>query len=253
MVLSGEASLNGHDFLWIVPKDSFKWWGMFLFNGPAVEAAEDVALTVGLVSSLLSVSLSAIVAPRQVHGTDILAGVLQGFPVRSDADGILLMNTTMVGMLRFADCVPVLLGDPSMDWVMGIHSGYAGTAHGICSKGLDMVQNKIACRLDGVRGWIGPSVCGQCYSRNFNDTLTQEGIKSIPMDYWELRGETVCFDLKGAVSAQLCGPLKLSNLLVHQACTVEDHRFRSHRRDRTPHRMILLFGLGYPPVDFPFA
>ncbi|MCX7829063.1 MAG: polyphenol oxidase family protein [Thermanaerothrix sp.] len=218
-----------------------------MVDGPSVKAGADQFRAIEEAARLIGVAPTKMVVPMQVHGSRVITGQLPYFPLRPEADGLIIREPGAVGMLRFADCIPVIFGHPSSNWVVGLHSGYAGTVANICSKALSKVDEALTPDWNGVTGWIGPSVCGKCYERRLDDPLTVVGMDRLPSDCHRIAGERVFFDLKKAVISQLSSKMDISNILVYPGCTMEEPALKSYRRDATQERMILLFGLGNPP------
>ncbi|EHM10076.1 hypothetical protein TheveDRAFT_0940 [Thermanaerovibrio velox DSM 12556] len=239
-----------HTLLVITPRGSSKWWGLFVIDGPSVQAGADQVKAVMEAARLIGISPSNMVVPVQVHGSRVIMKELPFFPCRPEADGLVIRESGVVGMLRFADCVPVIFGHPEADWVAGLHSGYAGTVANICYEALINVDEVFAPVWEDVVGWIGPSACGKCYCRRLDDPITRAGMVSIPPEYRRIEGDAVFFDLKKIVAHQLSSKMDISNILIDPSCTLEDPALKSYRRDAAPERMILLFGLGDPPNIF---
>jgi len=82
-------------------------------------------------------------------------------PCRGDASitnrpGVLLAVQT-------ADCVPILLVDPTNRAVAAVHAGWRGTLRRIITKAIGKMQMQFATKPVDVLAAIGPSIGGCCY------------------------------------------------------------------------------------------
>ena len=107
----------------------------------------------------LSISQSQTFQARQVHSSHILEGqdIIPG-NTPLDGDGMLIETPGIFGVIRTADCVPILIVDPVMQWVWMIHAGWKGTADHIIRNGIKafMKQPKTAIKQINVE-------FGSCY------------------------------------------------------------------------------------------
>jgi polyphenol oxidase len=102
---------------------------------------------------------SAIVL-QQLHGTDMHAIRDGERPVIGD--GLVLMEKGVVGIIKTADCLPVILYDPSFPMAAIVHAGWRGTVQGITGKAIDLMVGLGADR--GRMGAIlGPGIGRCCY------------------------------------------------------------------------------------------
>lgn len=103
---------------------------------------------------------------RQVHGADLVevegpaAGNDANLPL--EADALVLRRPGLVGGVRTADCVPLLLVARGAGWAAAVHAGWRGTIAGIATAAVDRA------RRDGVnvaelRAALGPSIGACCY------------------------------------------------------------------------------------------
>lgn len=112
----------------------------------------------------LSRSLSGLAETRQVHGVEI-ALVDQppaGAGSRPEADGLVTDQEGVTLLMRFADCVPILLFDPQKKVVGMAHAGWRGTVNGVAKKAVEAMQGR-GVRPQDILAGIGPSICAHHY------------------------------------------------------------------------------------------
>lgn len=103
---------------------------------------------------------------RQVHGSHVVeveTPALGGDPsLPVEADALVVRRPGLVGGVRTADCVPLLLVAPDRGWAAAVHAGWRGTIAGIATAAVDRA------RRDGVEAAqllaaLGPSIGACCY------------------------------------------------------------------------------------------
>jgi polyphenol oxidase len=164
---------------------------------------------------------------NQVHGDAVLL-VDQPGPAPSEqvptADALVTATPGLGLMVRVADCVPVLLADPTTGVLGVVHAGRAGVV-------LDVVGHTVArMREQGARdlqAWVGPHVCGGCYE--VPEQMREDVAAAVPQTRAETTWGTPSLDLGAGVRAQLLvhgiDPVEVAR------CTREDHALHSYRRD----------------------
>jgi YfiH family protein len=66
-------------------------------------------------------------------------------------------------LLRYADCVPVLIYDPAHRAIAVVHSGWRGTVHGTTRATVDALIREFGSRPADLVATIGPSIGPCCY------------------------------------------------------------------------------------------
>jgi copper oxidase (laccase) domain-containing protein len=176
-------------------------------RGPLLDGAEGRAgLSRDRLVPLLGKRLP-LIAPRQVHGTEILdASADCVLPFQAEADGILLDSPEMEASLRFADCAPVavLPSKPKQrPWTLLLHSGYKGTVRNIVRAGLEKVRGRYGEKeLSSSFAWIGPCIGGANYPRS-REEWTERGLAAFHARNVRAEGEKFYFDIAGELREQL--------------------------------------------------
>ena len=162
---------------------------------------------------------------HQVHGaaTALVDEVASGESPSCDA---LYTSRTGVALLaRAADCVPVLLADPSTGWIAAVHAGRPGLAAGVVPATVAALREQGA---EPSVAWIGPHVCGSCYE--VPAELQDEVAALVPEARATTSWGTPALDLGAGVRAQLEAD-GFDDVRVVDACTREDPAWPSYRRD----------------------
>jgi len=129
---------------------------------------ENVMKNYKAVSEDLGLPFENIVTAKQTHSTniriiteeDIGKGVSRDSDIE-ETDGLITNCRNIPLVVFYADCVPILLGDSVKGVVAAVHSGWRGTAEGIVSNAIKLMQEKFDCDTVNIRAAIGPSI-GQC-------------------------------------------------------------------------------------------
>jgi YfiH family protein len=142
-------------------------------------------------------------------------------------DGILLAIQT-------ADCLPILIGDPTSGSMAAIHAGWRGTAGRIAERTIaDLMQQGVDPRH--AIAALGPAACGDCYE------VGQDVIERYKKEFRYWRDLLVDFeedgkahlDIQAANTQQLlfCGFTE-DRIHVASYCTMHnDDLFFSYRRE----------------------
>ncbi len=101
----------------------------------------------------------------QVHSADIIcteaprpAGVP---PIK--ADGILTNNPGVTLVMRFADCVPILLYDPVCRVVGLVHAGWMGTVRQAAGAAVSAMGQRFGSLPQNILAAVGPSIAAHHY------------------------------------------------------------------------------------------
>ena len=159
---------------------------------------------------------------HQVHGTAVhlVADPDETVP---DADALVTQDAGVALLARAADCVPVLLvADTGA--VAAVHAGREGVRRGVVPNAVSRLRDLGA---GGIRGWVGPHICGRCYE--VPEELQAEVAAAVPATRSTTSWGTPALDLGAGVLAQLAAAEVSATEVA--GCTREDARLHSHRRD----------------------
>lgn len=143
---------------------------------------------------------------------------------RPEVDALVTDRPGVTLLVRVADCVPVLLADPSAGVIGAVHCGRPGLT-------VDVVPHAVVAMRDlgasDIRAWLGPHVCGSCYE--VPAALQEEVATHLPVTRATTSWGTPALDIGAGVRAQL----ELAGVQVVDAgrCTRESPDLYSYRRD----------------------
>lgn len=176
----------------------------------------------------------------QVHGKRIETAEAprgEGTP-HTKADGILTNKPEVTLLMRFADCVPILLYDP-VQRVMGIvHAGWQGTVKKIAQAAIQKMSSAYNSQPADILAGIGPSICPDCYEvgQNVRSAFREAFGKESELFFRELKGR-LTLDLWAANQATLkaAGVHQVEVSALCTACNPQDwysHRAQNGRTGR---------------------
>ncbi len=194
-----------------------------------------VAFDSGLVEEAISdFSFKSYVLMNQEHG-DTVHVIRQGERPRA-GDGIILLEKQVAGLIKTADCLPVILYSCSSRVAAIVHAGWKGTALGIARKA---VQQMKALGVDSgeMSALIGPGIGPCCYrvGEDVADIFRKAGFGNPVI---QTRENAIFLDLKQA-NMQMLQEEGVASVLDVGLCTFcREDLFFSARRDKGQGRQI---------------
>lgn len=110
---------------------------------------------------LSSFSLLECISIEQEH-SDLIHVVLEDSPPPRVGDGLILVRKRAAGIIKTADCVPVILLDATSRVAAVVHAGWRGTVLRIAGKAVDTMVG-LGARSSRIQALIGPSIGPCCY------------------------------------------------------------------------------------------
>lgn len=160
---------------------------------------------------------------NQVHGNAV--AVMDQDTAAPEADAMVSRGVPLAVMV--ADCIPVLLaGDaPEGPVVAAVHAGRPGIANGVIPAAVDRMKSLGA---GGIRAWLGPSICGNCYE--VPAALQAEVTAAVPASVSTTTWGTPGLDLPAGARSQL----DQAGVTVEYSgpCTLETPSLFSYRRNK---------------------
>jgi YfiH family protein len=173
-----------------------------------------------------------VVSPYQVHGTHVRPVFrAHGGSVQPATDGLLTTTPGVALLLRFADCVPLVLFDPRRRAVGLVHAGWRGTAGNIAATAAAAFARYAGSRPQDLWAGIGPAIGPCCYRVRPEIAASVAGACPPGAEVIRQQDGGLYLDLPGAVRAQLSamgvGQIEMSNLCT--ACHIDE--WFSHRAE----------------------
>jgi YfiH family protein len=167
---------------------------------------------------------------EQIHGNRVaVVDEVPGpdEPDREAADAIVTALPGVGVAVLAADCVPVLLADPSAGVVGAAHAGRVGATAGVIPAVVDAMVG-LGARVGAIEVLLGPAVCGACYE--VPAAMRAQVDSRLPGSAVLTRKGTPGLDLRVGLHHQLA-ELGVGRIGADPRCTMEDRSLYSHRRD----------------------
>lgn len=166
----------------------------------------------------------AVASMRQVHGADV-GRVTHRESGSQTADALVTHDFDVALVVRVADCTPVVLAHRAEPLVGVVHAGREGLVRGVVPAAVAAMDLGHAHLL---HAWVGPRACGRCYE--LPEDMADAVESAVPGTRSTTSWGTPAVDVGAGVVSQL----RELGVTVHDigrdACTIEDDRFWSHRR-----------------------
>lgn len=189
----------------------------------------------------IGLDLASLVIMEGVHGAKV-AVVDRGGPPPQGAGGFdaLVTTTPGLGLVTLgADCVPIVLADPTNSVIGAVHCGWRGLVAGVVPAALAQMHILGA---DQVHAVIGPSICANCYP------VPPERVAAVVAALPEAisaaacpESKVVCLDVGAGVRAELAAAGVIVTTL--EGCTAQSTGLFSYRRDGLTGRQGMLVRL----------
>lgn len=147
-------------------------------------------------------------------------------------DGLITNRRNIPLMLRFADCVPILLFDPLHHAIGIAHAGWRGTVAKVLTNTVNLMSETFETRPEDLLACIGPSVGPCCYEIGPDVHAQVENAYSDTYELLLRQNGSIRFNLWQANASQLRA-LGVKHIEIAEVCTA-DHTddFYSWRRER---------------------
>jgi YfiH family protein len=151
-------------------------------------------------------------------------------------DGLIMIEKGVAGVIKTADCLPVILYDADFPMAAIIHAGWRGTVRGITAKAVRLMVS-LGARQDRIGAAIGPGIGACCYE--VHEDVVSEFRKALFTEHiFVRRGASFFLDLKKA-NRELMereGIAEIHDIGLCTACS--SGPFHSARRDGNAGRQI---------------
>lgn len=187
-----------------------------------------------LIFQTLEIQAQMVTTARQVHGAHVaIVGADQRGTIVPATDSLISKEPGTMLLLRFADCVPLMLYDPVRHAFGLVHAGWRGLFAGVVPHTLSALQQAFGCNPRDIVAGIGPAIGPCCYEVG-SDVVAQVK-QTFGADSNLLQPQpsgTIHFDLPGAVRRQLQehGVERIEDSGLCTSCHKDE--FFSHRAER---------------------
>jgi YfiH family protein len=185
-----------------------------------------------LIYQALGISRRDVATAHQVHGSRVaLVGPEDCGRVIPATDALITDTAGIALMLRFADCLPVLLYDPVRRAIGLAHAGWKGTIEGIAAKTALVMVEAYGSRPADIIAGLGPCIGPCCYQigsdviesvkasfNHWQGLLQPRGDSSFHFDLWEAnRRQLAEIGVKDIELIQLCTACRTDEFFSHRA------------------------------------
>ena len=187
----------------------------------------------GLLARALGQPLDRLSFAQQTHGAGVLVIPPERVGVnalRRGARGVDALVTTAANaplVMLVGDCVPLLLADPHAGVVAAVHAGRRGLVAGVITNALAAMES-LGAKPATTAARLGPSICGRCYE--LPEEIVRAVEAAVPGTRTTTRAGTQGVDVGAGVLSQL-RRAGVQDVTADTACTAEDARYFSYRRD----------------------
>jgi polyphenol oxidase len=178
----------------------------------------------------------------QVHGSEVrliinLGEAKPAEDARGDTiycDAIVSNARGVLAGVKTADCVPILIGDPTTGAFAAVHAGWRGTLAEVATTALKRMITEYRTKPQDVRVAIGPAAGACCYE--VGTDVIDAFKSSFPSQnlFAETRADHACIDLLKANRAQLISAgVDPERISIAPLCTMcRNDLFFSYRREK---------------------
>jgi hypothetical protein len=116
------------------------------------------------VCAALGLHRNDLTSPNQRHTANVRrVGLAERGHIQVGYDALVTDEAHLPLLLRYADCVPILIYDPAHRAVALVHSGWRGTVLGAPQAAVESLVREFASRPQDLVAAIGPSIGPCCY------------------------------------------------------------------------------------------
>jgi len=131
------------------------------FHGFVTRSRDTALEERGLKDAISAFSFQEYILMNQEHG-DAVHVIKDGERPRT-GDGLLLLERNVAGIIKTADCLPIILYSLLMPMVAIVHAGWKGTALGIAGKAARQMA-AMGVNSENIGALIGPGIGPCCYN-----------------------------------------------------------------------------------------
>ena len=212
-------------------------WASLNHGGTTGDSRENVIENRKRMFDVFGLPVESIFDSWQVHGREVIC-TEQPRPLdapHKKADTILTDRRDITLVMRFADCVPILLYDPSHHVTGIVHAGWQGTVQRATTAAIACMQSRYGSRPAEILAGIGPSICAAHYEISRGNEVVEAVRQS-----FSANAEAVLCRSNGSIHLDLwkanqmileeCGVRQIEQARICTACHVDE--WYSHRAEK---------------------
>ncbi|MGQ9489535.1 MAG: peptidoglycan editing factor PgeF [Anaerolineae bacterium] len=214
------------------------WASLNLTNGTGDQPAA-VEENLRRLANVLGLQRSDLVSPTQRHTANVRRVNRRDRGRVFDGYDILITDEPDVPLLlRYADCTPILIYDPTHRAIAVVHSGWRGTVQGAARAAVEAMREQFGSRPSAMIAAIGPAIGPCCYE------VGQDVVDAVSAAFDRSQGLLPIrpggrrhFDL-WAANRRLLSTAGVGKIIVAETCTAcHTDEFYSYRAEggRTGH------------------
>ena len=207
-------------------------WHSLNFGASVGDVIQRVSRNREIALDCINVKPESVYDVNQIHSMEVVCTdrPLNASETHLKADAIITNHPDVTLMMRFADCVPILLFDPVIRTIAIVHAGWIGTVGKILQKTILVLVNIYKSNPSDIIAAIGPSIGPDHYSVGW-DVIKQVYTSFTTKSDQVIRKENECyyFDLWKANQIILSemGVTKIELVGICTSCNLND--WYSHR------------------------
>ena len=205
-----------------------------IFHGFATRPRDTSGEEGGIEDAISAFSFKTYVLMNQEHADAV--HVIKSGERPCAGDGLLLLEKNVAGIIKTADCLPVILYDLAIPAVAIVHAGWKGTALGIARKAARQMVG-LGVKPENMGALIGPGI-GPCCYKVQEDVAGVFRVAGFGDPVIQRREDSLFLDLKAANSQMLLeeGVKEIYDVDLCTYC--REDLFYSARRDKGRGRQI---------------
>jgi len=183
-----------------------------------------------------------VIKKREIRGWEGLDDAVE------DCDALITNLPDVILTILTADCVPILLYDPSKRVVAAVHAGWRGTKARIAAKTIQTMEKSFGSDPSDIIAGVAPAI-GKCCYEVGDDVASHFGDNAEEM---EQNGEKFMLDLPMINKKQMLeAGIAEDHIEMSDICTAcETSQFFSYRKEKgCSGRFMSMIGLRYVTLD----
>ena len=229
--LSGIAGVS-HGFFGRVGGTSPQPWSGLNTSYTVMDSPARVNENLARIRFQIGLAPTALLAPHQVHGCEIVEVTDEDSIDQIKADAVFTTRKDIGIAVRTADCAPILLSDKNARFVAAIHAGWRGAVADIMGASVRAIGLRLDVPTTDMVAAIGPGIGKEQFQvgREVLDAAAQ--LMPAEQFYYKQTEDKGFFDLRGFIQKRL-EELGIPHVEQVPGCTYSDtDTYFSHRNEQ---------------------